>query len=133
MKTLIIFFSLLWCTLCTGQSNDAYSTIDFVEILNNNKDEAIYYYENNWKILREKALTKSYISSYKLLEVSHSKEAPFHLMLITSFSDKAQYDACETNFQLLISERGSLNLLNDKPPGEFRRIVFSKDHVIHRN
>jgi hypothetical protein len=63
--------------------------MDFVQVLNDNKEEAVYYYQNNWKVLREMALKKDYIHSFQLLETTESEDAPFQLILITTYKDKA--------------------------------------------
>ena len=129
MKYLFICLCLFISTLTFAQSDDSLAFMNFVEILNDNKEEAIYYYENNWKVLRDQAIERGFISSYQLLEVPYSEEAPFHIILVTSFATQEQYDAVEENFEILISERGERRLLNDKMPSEFRRIIFSKDNV----
>ena len=131
MKTaiLIIFFSI--SSICYGQQDDRITTIDFVQIVDNHKAEAIYYYQNNWKVLRVMAIEKGYIHSFQLLETPVSEEAPFQLMLITTYQNKAQYDQSEDNFTELIEARGDLKLLNEKQPGQFRKILFSKDMVRH--
>lgn len=132
--TLILFVIFLTsCTLNYGQSNDKISTIDFVQILNDNTKEAVYYYQNNWEILRKMAIKKEYIHSYQVLEVPISEEQPFQLMLITTYSNEAQYKLREDHFAKLIKERGAVQLLNDKKPTEFRKILFHKDMVRHWN
>lgn len=129
----ILIFLVLLCigSICNGQKNDRISTIDFVQILNDNKEEAEFYYQNNWKVLRDMAIKKGYIHSYQLLEVPISEEEPFQLMLITTYSNKAQYDKMEEHFMELIEEKGDLKLMNEKEPGEFRNILFSKEMVRH--
>ena len=114
-----------------AQDTTKISTIDFVQILNNNKEEALHYYHNNWKVLRKMAVKRNYIHSYQLLEVPPTKEAPFHLMLITTYKDQVQFDKREAHFKILIEEKGPLNLLNDKKPGEFRKTIFNKVEAIH--
>lgn len=116
-----------------GQQNDTISTIDFVQVVNNNREETIFYYENNWKVLREMAVKKGYIHSFQLLEVPHSPEAPFHIMLITTYVNAQQYAKREDHFSELIRKKGALNLMNEKKPGDFRKILFSKEMVRHRN
>ena len=37
---------------------------EFVKIKNNHREEAVFYYENNWKVLREAAVKKGYIHSF---------------------------------------------------------------------
>jgi len=133
MKTL--FFALLISlnVVSYGQESDKISTIDFVQILNDNKEETIYYYENNCKVLRKMALEKGYIHSYQLLEVPYSEDAPFQIMLMTTYLNEDQNEKSEDNFAELIKEKGPLKLMNDKEPGEFRLILFNKDKIRHWN
>jgi len=92
----------------SGQLDNKITVIDFVQILNDNQEEADYYYKNNWKWLREKAIEKGYIHSYQVLETSPTDDQPFHLMLITTYKDQAQYEKGEDHFQKLIEQKGSL-------------------------
>lgn len=127
---LSFLFALVFVSVGFSQDiNSKISTIDFVEILNGNREEAIFYFENNWKVLREMAIEKNQIDSYQLLEVESTSEAPFNLIMITTYKNKQQYDAREEHFQKLIAEKGELKLLNNKTPGEFRRSVYSKETV----
>ncbi|MEL7002680.1 MAG: hypothetical protein AAFN93_08070 [Bacteroidota bacterium] len=119
------------CSFAYGQHDDRISTIDFVQILNDNEAEVKYYYENNWMVLRKMAIEKGYIHSYELMEVPTSEEAPFQLILITTYKDQKQYDAREEHFGELIKAKGELKLLNGKKPGEFRKTLFGKDMVRH--
>lgn len=118
-------------TSCNGQVNRKVSIIDFVQIINDNKEEVIYYYQNNWEILRQLAIDKNYIDSYQLLETPYSEEAPFHLILITTYKDEDQYKLSEERFDQLIEQKGPLKLLNNKKPGEFRKVIFNKEQVKH--
>ncbi|WP_370000926.1 hypothetical protein [Winogradskyella sp.] len=131
MKLKFLFLALLFCFLSFGQTNEKITTIETVEILNGNDDEAIYYFQNNWKQLRINAVEKGYIESFQFLKTSYSKETPFHLLLITTYSDKAQYDKREAHFQELIKAKGRLKLLNDKEPSEFRTSVFAVEGARH--
>lgn len=130
-----IFFAILLSINIVGyaQANDKISTIEFVEIVNNNKEEALYYFQNNWKVLRDKAIKKNYIHSYQLLETPASDNAPFQIVLVTTYLNKTQYDQREDHFQELIKDSGGLKLLNDKQPTEFRKSLFSKEMVRHWN
>jgi hypothetical protein len=130
MKTSALLLLLFFSTLSFAQ-DQKFSLIDFVQIIDNNKEEAVYYYQNNWKQLRISALEKGYIESYQLLETEATEDAPFELILITTFSNETQFAKREENFQELITARGELKLLNDKKPGEFRSFVFSKDMARH--
>lgn len=109
------------------QTSNSISSIDFVKIKNNNREEALYYYENNWKALREVAIKKDYIQSFQLLLTDDDEKANFDIMLVTVYKDEAQYEKSETNFQEIIEARpDGLKLLNDKKPGAFRELVFYK-------
>ena len=133
MKKIVLCLALSISFIAYGQQNDTISTIDFVQVVGNNYEETIFYYDNNWKVLREMAIKKSYIHSYQLLEVPHSPEAPFHIMLITTYANAQQYAKSEDHFSELIREKGPLRLMNEKKPGDFRKILFSKEMVRHRN
>ncbi|WP_303317754.1 hypothetical protein Q4Q34_17725 [Flavivirga abyssicola] len=131
MRVTIFFIFLATYTISYGQKNDKISTIDFVQILNDNKEEAVYYYQNNWKVLRNMAIDKKYIHSFQILETQANEDAPFHLMLITTYLNEAQYKLREDHFSELIKEKGELKLLNDKKPGAFRKTLFSKERTLH--
>lgn len=130
MRIALFFAFLVSCSINYGQ-DDKLSTIDFVQVLNDNKEEAVYYYQNNWKVLRDMALKKGYIHSYQILEVPSSEEAPFQLMFITTYLNNEQYASREDHFAELIKEKGPLRLMNAKEPGEFRKILFNKERVLH--
>ncbi len=120
-------FAFLCCSICFAQHDENISSMDFVQIQNDNVAEAMHYYNNNWKVLRIKALEKDYIASYQILKTEFTDEAPFHLILVTTYKNKAQFDARETHFRELIDELGKLNLLNDKKPEEFRKTLMGTD------
>jgi len=126
MKTFMLLVYLCTITFAYGQNDNKVSTIDFVQILNDNKEEAIFYYENNWKVLRDKALEKNYIHSYQLLETLFGESEPFQLMLITTYANQKESDLAEERFDKLIAEKGPLRLKNEKKPGEFRKILYNK-------
>ncbi|WP_370089323.1 hypothetical protein [Ekhidna sp.] len=117
---------LLLLTLHTSAQDQNISTIDFVQIANGNRDEAIFYYKNNWLKLRQKAVERDFIVSYELISVDATPEAPFDLILMTTYPNKDAFEKAEENFGILIEEQGELKLLNDKKPGDFRKILFSK-------
>ena len=132
MARVSLFFTLFFIGLLVqAQQSDRTSTIDFVEIINGNIAETEYYYQNNWKILREMAVQRGHIASYEIIETVATPEAPFHLMLITTYANKTQYQQREKHFQALIKEKGSLALLNDKKPSEFRKTLFNKEKATH--
>ena len=130
-RTILILIFLSINSLAYGQQDDRISTIDYVQILNGNKAEAVYYYQNNWRALRKMALENDYIDSFQILETPFTEEEPFQLMLITTYANKEQYDLREDHFGELIKEIGALKLLNEKKPGDFRKTLFSKEKVRH--
>ncbi|WP_298759659.1 nuclear transport factor 2 family protein [uncultured Psychroserpens sp.] len=101
--------------------------LDFVKIINKKKEEALYYYENNWKSLRAKAKNRGYILSYQLL-VNDDE-----IILITEYENKNSYDKRELNFSLLMNEYQSSGpvFLNDLRPTSFRKNVSKKTATAH--
>lgn len=127
MKKTTTIILLLFYIHLFAQKSTKISTIDFVQVLNDNKKEVVFYYENNWEILRKMAVKKKYIHSYQLLETNSTKDAPFSFMLITTYKNKQQFDNREKHFRELIKAKGKLRLLNDKKPEVFRKTIFGKD------
>ena len=119
MRHYIIILCFAISVLGFAQHDEKQSTIDFVEILDNNTEEALFYYQNNWQQLREKAIKKGYIHSYQMLQTESTPEAPYHFILITTYVNKTQYDAREAHFDEIIAASGGLKLLNDKKPTNF--------------
>lgn len=129
MKRFLILF--LWCVCYTSlaQENMRLSTIDFVTVVADKHAEALFYYQNNWKVLREAALEKGYIDSYQLLETNNS-DTPYQLILVTTYADAAQYEAREQHFETLIQARaGSVKLMNKTEPAGFRTVLYSLEAV----
>ncbi|MEM9077618.1 MAG: hypothetical protein AAGC43_11280 [Bacteroidota bacterium] len=125
--SLCLFVSVIFCG--NAQESKKISTMDFVQIVDGNRDETVYYFQNNWKILREMAIERGYIHSFEVLETPYSDEAPFELILITTYKDDAQYELREEHFRELIEEKGELKLLNNKKPNQFRKTLFNKERV----
>lgn len=124
MKYLISI--LFFVSFIPAQVSESVSTVDLVEVLNENQAEAEYYYQNNWKILRDQAMEKGYIQSYQLIQTEPTEDLPVSIMLITTYKDMAQYEKAEENFGKLIEASGGLKLLNEKKPGDFRKTIYSK-------
>ena len=51
MKKILLLITLAFSYVGFGQIDDRLTTIEFVEVLNNNKKEALYYFNNNWKAI----------------------------------------------------------------------------------
>lgn len=115
-----------------SQSNPI-SVMDFIKIKDGKKAEAIFFYENNWKIYREAALKKNVIHSFQMLVGWPDTLNNFDLVLITTYKDSAQYLEGEENFQGIIKELrpSGPKLLNEFKPVDFRQNVFLKRlHVL---
>lgn len=126
-KIFILLFSLTVSPLLAQEI----STVDFMKTIDNNHEELIYYYENNWKIFRDIALERGFIESYELMTTEADSVADFDVILITKYRNQEEYDKAEERFQQIIKEvdekRGGLQLLNEKKPNEFRTSVFNKN------
>lgn len=102
--------------------------MDFVKIKNGKRAEALYFYEQNWKLYREEAIKKKIIQSYQLLECNPDSTGIFDLILITVYKDSAQYAGSEENFRSILStlRPSGPRLLNELKPADFRQNVFVK-------
>ena len=99
-------------------------TVDFVRVLNGNTEEAVYFYENNWKKYRIAAVEEGVISSYKLL-VKTSESGETDILLVTTYASTDQYESREENFAAIMRDARETGptLLNDKLPNDFRDVV----------
>jgi hypothetical protein len=129
MKNLLLLTVLFITTNLFGQNQSAITTIDFVKIKNNKRQEALFFYENNWKVYRDIALEKGYIKSYKLLTSSADTTANFDLILMTEYSDSSFYKSSEERFQQIIkaTRPEGPKLLNQLKPNDFRQNLFFKE------
>lgn len=130
MRNLLLVALLFLADLSFGQGKTTIITIDFVKIKNNKRQEALFFYENNWKVFRDIALEKGYIKSYKLLKTTSSDTtANFDLILMTEYADSLQLKLSEERFQEIIkaTHPEGTKLLNELKPNEFRQIVFFKE------
>ncbi|MGQ0540893.1 MAG: TlpA family protein disulfide reductase [Blastocatellia bacterium] len=109
-----------------ASSNDLYITADFVKIKDGRRDEAIFFYENNWKVYRDAAMKSGLIHSYELIEAKSEKHVEFDLVLVTRYKGEGLYKNSEKNFEPLLKEiRPSGPMLkNAMKPEEFRQNVF---------
>jgi hypothetical protein len=128
MKQAVFCIFLFISSATYAQQNASITIIDFVKIKNDRIKEAIYYYENNWKVYRDTALKAGYISSYKILKTTADSVGGFHLMLITEYADSVQYNLSEERFGKIIEEISPAGpkLLNEIKPAGFRINVFFK-------
>lgn len=112
----------------SAQQDKTVSVMDFVKIRDGKKAEALYYYENNWKMYRDVAVERGLLHSYQLISAAPDSLNNFDLILITTYKDSAQYLKSEENFQPILKELrpNGPKLLNQLKPAEFRQNVFAK-------
>ena len=104
------------------------AVMDFVKIKDGRRDEALFFYENNWKAYRDVALKKGVIKSYELLEGQPDPVNAFDLVLITKYATEDHFKNSEANFQPIIKDlrpTGPL-LKNELKPEDFRQNVFMR-------
>lgn len=129
MNKTIIIFSLFVSSIVLGQSSNSILIFDFVKIKNDNKEEALHYYNQNWKQFRIDAKKKGFIKSYDFID-SHdavSQSDDYDFILITELEDIDQLKKIEDNFQKVMREvqPDGPSFLNDKRPSDFRESVLS--------
>jgi hypothetical protein len=125
----ILFFLLFLPAWAGAQKSGPVLAMDFVQVKDQHFAEAMYFYNQNWKLYREAALQKGFITGYRMVQIQRDSMAPFDLVLITEYADSAQYKQSEKNFEGIIRELrpdGPL-LLNGLKPGDFRRNLFFKE------
>lgn len=128
LKIIIPIVLVLFSFTVTAQKNNSIIAIDFVKIINGKEKQALYFYENNWKMYREIALQKGFIKSYKILFTNADSTADFQLMLFTEYKDSTQFKESENRFQAIIKESrpNGPALLDDNKPSDFRKNIFFK-------
>ena len=121
-------FFIVSLALCSAAAASV-STVDLVRVKNGNVEEALYYYEKNWKAYREAALERGYIEDYRLLVDARNPGAET-ILLVTVYETAEQYALREENFARIMPSDGP-RLLNDTQPGAFREVedlgVFTSD------
>lgn len=128
MKTRLLGLGLLFSTGLMAQHQQEVIIADFVKIKNGKEKETMFYYENNWKPLRDAAIQRGFISGYQLLRSMPDTLNNFDLVLVTVYADSSQFNKAEENFRALMRETrtGGPALLNDLKPSDFRQNVFVK-------
>ena len=104
-------------------------SVDFVRVLNGNQDEALYYYENNWKRYRIDAEEKGFISWYRLLART-SDDGQVDFLLMTAYPTEEHYADREANFATIMDASNGPKLLNEKTPGEFREVIDGAEYAV---
>ncbi len=107
--------------------NGIFETIDLIKIKDGKRDEAIYYYENNWRFYRAEALKRGVIDSYELIDARSDAGSAFDLILITRYRGETQLANSEKAFEPIIKEltpNGPF-LKGTSKPDDFRQIFSS--------
>lgn len=122
------YLCLLMLFVSFNSGAQTITVMDFVEVKEGRRAEAVYFYENNWKLYRDIAVKKGFILSYRLEEVVADSAGAFNLVLITEYRDSVFYQNSETNFREILAmarPNGPL-LLNKHQPADFRTNLFVK-------
>ncbi|MEO7673328.1 MAG: TlpA disulfide reductase family protein [Pyrinomonadaceae bacterium] len=110
----------------TPAANELFVMMDFVKIKDGKRDEALFFYDNNWKVYREAAIKRGVIHSYELIDAKSKTDAAFDLILITRYKGEEQFRNSERNFEPILKELrpNGPSLLNALKPSYFRDNVF---------
>lgn len=127
-----IFLLLLGGLFVTGlfaQKSTTLWVADFVKVKSGHRAETLFFYEKNWKLYRDTALAKGYISGYRLLETVPDSLGNFDFILMTAYPDSVAYAKSEEHFQPLLKNLrpDGPKLLNNLKPIDFRENAFFKN------
>ena len=127
-SVLIVLITLHLFFVSCKSTKELYHTIDVVQAKSNYEAAVMYFYENNWKVFRERAYREKQIQGYHLLKSPEDSLGMFSLVLITAY-DSVQLAENEENFQKIIQEMRPEGpaLLNNQPIREMIRLVQSFD------
>ncbi len=124
---LLLFFGL-FITGLSAQENASVWVADFVRIKAGHRAEALFFYENNWKLYRDTALARGRISGYRLLETTPDSLGNFDLILMTAYPDSAAHARSEEHFRPILQQLrpDGPRRLNELKPNDFRGSTFLK-------
>ena len=124
--SLLLLIGFLPCQQSYAQKA-SYVAMDIVKVKNGLWNEALYFFENNWKLYREDAIRQGIISSYKLL-VNKADSVSNNIILITEYPDSLSHRKSEENFRPILKKihpNGPI-YLNEKRRNDFMQIeVFN--------
>jgi hypothetical protein len=92
--TLVLFFVTMMSAAMAQVT-----TVDIVRVKGAYEKEALYFYENNWKVFRQMALEEKYISGFDFVKSPADSTGLFTIVLVTQFADDASYKNVESNFR----------------------------------
>lgn len=124
MKKLLLVL-LLASPLISRSQSVKFRIIDAVEVKNQFEKEALYFYDQNWKLFREEALKQGVISGYSI-ERGTKSDSSFVIVLNTEFENRGQLENVEKNFEPILKA-----LRPDGPlvlgDGNYRNYVISRN------
>jgi thiol-disulfide isomerase/thioredoxin len=107
--------------------NGILETIDFIKVKDGKRDEARYYYENNWRFYRAAALKRGLIDSYEYIDTMAGSDAAFDIILITRYRGEDQFRGRDAALKPIVDEltpKGPF-LKGNSIPDEFRQVIYS--------
>lgn len=116
----LLIIGVTGCVEAPGQAPYA-TTLDIIECRPGYERECLYFYENNWKLFREEALDRNFISGYQILRTAPDSISAVTLLLLTEYPDSTTFAETEDNFQPLMGELrpDGPDLLNSVSRSEF--------------
>lgn len=96
-----IFIFVLFALTSAAQDRKVI-TVDIVQMKSGYEKEVLYFYENNWKVYRDSALNRGFITGYQLLQQFDSS-GKNQVMLLTMYKNREMYEKRETLFRPIMS------------------------------
>ena len=75
---------------------------ELVKVVDGNLEEAVFYFRNNWQVLRDEAIKRGMIESYEMQVAKAGEESDFDIVLITRYRNNLQYGQAEQNFRKFV-------------------------------
>lgn len=111
----------------TNAQRASYVALEIIKVKDGLWQEALFFFENNWKVYREDAIKQGIISSYQLL-INRADSVSNNIILITQYPDSLAYANSVENFQPILEKirpNGPVHL-NEKQRKDFiETIVFN--------
>lgn len=110
----------------SAQQSPSVVVMDFVRVKEGRSAEALFFYQNNWKLYRDEALRQGFITGYRIVETKTDSLAGFNLVLITEYADSLQQTNSEKNFEGILKQlrpNGPV-FLNELKPADFRENFY---------
>jgi len=130
MKKTLFALLFIGCLYASAQADERISTLQFVQIIDERVDEALYYYKNNWRSLRKIAVKEKIIVSFEFIRTERTVDYPIDLVLVTTYKNEKQFENREKNFEKVMVNM-ELDLMNELKPDEFRKTLFVKERSTH--